>query len=418
MTAKQDGGEHPTGIPYIFLTNGGGVPEATRAKQLEEVFGVKVRPEQVCLSHSPMQPLADIFREDLVCVVGMSDVRQVAELYGFKNIITPLEIRHQFPTLVPHTKYDGHIFGGHNTSSVPSSSSTTTSFTKFRTAHAANEEAHALLSRVAAVLVMHDPRDWYVDLQVVLDILVTGREMNFLYEQEQARIALQKAKVAEEGLQSADPLKHLADDAEAAHVAAHAAAAGNCGSGGGCGHHHEHGAGACGTGASEAQASAHGCGGGACGCSGSKRKAEIPHTPIFFSNPDLLYSNSYRLPRLAQGAFAVCLNELYQGITGSPLRARVYGKPTPSTYKYADKLLSNELKRLFPNQDAEIVMTYGIGDNPSADIQGANQAGEHWTSVFVRTGTIPPSQDPIKQPKLEFDNVDIAVRRILGQHEN
>ena len=27
-----------------------------------------------------------------------------------------------------------------------------------------------------------------------------------------------------------------------------------------------------------------------------------------------------------------------------------------------------------------------IGDNPETDIRGANDAGDHWTSVLVRTG--------------------------------
>jgi ribonucleotide monophosphatase NagD (HAD superfamily) len=29
---------------------------------------------------------------------------------------------------------------------------------------------------------------------------------------------------------------------------------------------------------------------------------------------------------------------------------------------------------------------YAVGDNPAADIRGANQAGEPWVSVLVRTG--------------------------------
>ena len=29
---------------------------------------------------------------------------------------------------------------------------------------------------------------------------------------------------------------------------------------------------------------------------------------------------------------------------------------------------------------------FGIGDNPKADIRGANNAGDHWKSVLVRTG--------------------------------
>ncbi len=183
---------------------------------------------------------------------------------------------------------------------------------------------------------MHDPRDWYVDLQIVLDVLVTGREN------------------AAEALRAAE---------EAGEIAPTRCSSPSCS--GGCG------------------GSSGGCGSGGCAC--SKRK--IPHPPIYFSNPDLVYSANYRLPRLAQGAFALCLNQLYLGHTGDELTPHAFGKPTPATYKYADTLIRAEADRIY-GKDHPIAMTYGIGDNPCADIHGANQAGPHWASVFVKTGSI------------------------------
>ena len=44
-------------IPYLLLTNGGGVTEADKAVALSERFGVSVRPENVQLSHTPMRNL-------------------------------------------------------------------------------------------------------------------------------------------------------------------------------------------------------------------------------------------------------------------------------------------------------------------------------------------------------------------------
>ncbi|PNX61774.1 cat eye syndrome critical region protein, partial [Trifolium pratense] len=34
-------------IPYVFLTNGGGIPEAKRASELSELLGLNVSPSQV-----------------------------------------------------------------------------------------------------------------------------------------------------------------------------------------------------------------------------------------------------------------------------------------------------------------------------------------------------------------------------------
>lgn len=42
-------------VPVAFMTNGGGHTEAVRAAALTKRLGVPVRPEQVCLCHTPMQ---------------------------------------------------------------------------------------------------------------------------------------------------------------------------------------------------------------------------------------------------------------------------------------------------------------------------------------------------------------------------
>ena len=293
------------GLPYIFLTNGGGVPEAQRAKQLSEVFDIHVEPSQVCLSHTPMAPLSSRYGDNLVCVVGMHDVKEVAEQYGFTNVITPAEIKAQFPLLAPHARYDPKHFPAH----APTS-------TSFRNAAAAIDEAHALLSRISAVLVMHDPRDWYVDLQVLVDILVTSREVN-----EQAINEPAKAAAAAGGAAGAALSAAATGSACGSKSSSSSTPAASSGSGGGCGK------------------------AGGCPCAGGKKP--VPHLPIYFSNPDLLYSSTYRLPRLAQGAFAVCLNQLYLGITGSEIVPHTFGKPTPATYSHADKLIRAEADRIY-----------------------------------------------------------------------
>ncbi|KAF1325911.1 Tigr01456 family had hydrolase, partial [Globisporangium splendens] len=164
-------------------------------------------------------------------------------------------------------------------------------------------------------------------------------------------------------------------------------------------------------------------------------------TPLFVSNDDFVFSGAYPFPRFAQGAmrlkecfcakwsgaFTKCLTLLYEERTGKPLEVTRYGKPHNVTYKYecAFALLGFLLRQLrilqltflpsFPiscNSYAENLLNkiagrgpsnpltsmYGIGDNPHADIQGANNAGDRWSSILVRTGiydgTIPPAHTP------------------------
>ncbi|RHY16209.1 hypothetical protein DYB36_006102 [Aphanomyces astaci] len=59
---------------------------------------------------------------------------------------------------------------------------------------------------------------------------------------------------------------------------------------------------------------------------------------------------------------------------------------------------------------------YGIGDNPYSDIQGANNAGDHWTSVLVRTGIFTDVDNHQQHPAdVVVDGVDDAVEWILAQ---
>jgi ribonucleotide monophosphatase NagD (HAD superfamily) len=57
-------------VPFVLLTNGGGVTEAEKASQISEIVGVRIDPKQVILSHSPMQSLAEKYKEKRVLIVG------------------------------------------------------------------------------------------------------------------------------------------------------------------------------------------------------------------------------------------------------------------------------------------------------------------------------------------------------------
>jgi ribonucleotide monophosphatase NagD (HAD superfamily) len=59
-----------------------------------------------------------------------------------------------------------------------------------------------------------------------------------------------------------------------------------------------------------------------------------------------------------------------------------------------------------------------IGDNPAADIRGANDAGEPWRSVLVRSGSIvggdPQALPPRDRPSAVAAHLEEAVERILA----
>ena len=69
-------------------------------------------------------------------------------------------------------------------------------------------------------------------------------------------------------------------------------------------------------------------------------------TPIYFSQDDLLWPNSYQLPRFGLGAFRRALETLYEARTGRGLPMRgMYGKPTAATFALARQRLDEQARQ-------------------------------------------------------------------------
>ncbi|KAJ2838081.1 hypothetical protein J3B01_001647 [Coemansia erecta] len=131
--------------------------------------------------------------------------------------------------------------------------------------------------------------------------------------------------------------------------------------------------------------------------------------PLYLSNSDLVFSNEFERPRFGQGAFHVCLRAMWHELThGARLDHTRFGKPFGVQYEYATRVLS-ELARNVGGGKAQRV--YAVGDNPAADIAGANAAG--WTSVLVRTGVFKGTNDAKHPAAIVVDHVGEAVERII-----
>lgn len=167
------------------------------------------------------------------------------------------------------------------------------------------------------------------------------------------------------------------------------------------------------------------------------RAAQPPHTsiPIYFSNPDLLWANEHPTPRFGQGAFKAALEGLYLQLTGLPLpHVRVFGKPNPEPYRLAEALLLKQWQGMGHHQVGRsrhhiqvatrlpFSAIYAIGDNPAADVRGANAAGGPWVSVLVHTGVFQPTEgvnncqrDPAQ---IVVSDVDAAVAAALHRQRS
>ncbi|KAF9787753.1 HAD hydrolase [Thelephora terrestris] len=144
-------GENPFNrkIPYIFLTNGGGVSEETRCLNLSRQLGFDIPINRYIQSHTILKSIAHRFHDKHVLVLGGrgNTLKSVAHSYGFRKVYNPLDIlawNHAIYPFIDLTEEEKMMHGTHQDLSK----------VKFH-----------------AILVFHDPRNWGLDIQVMCDIL-------------------------------------------------------------------------------------------------------------------------------------------------------------------------------------------------------------------------------------------------------
>ncbi|XBI70952.1 hypothetical protein VPH35_065306 [Triticum aestivum] len=88
-------------IPFLFLTNGGGVPEHKRALELSDLLGVNISPAQVVHGHSPYGDLVKRFEDDLIVAVGKGEPASVMAEYGFRKVLSIDDYSSHFKEIDP-----------------------------------------------------------------------------------------------------------------------------------------------------------------------------------------------------------------------------------------------------------------------------------------------------------------------------
>ncbi|KAG7119167.1 putative CDP-alcohol phosphatidyltransferase class-I family like protein [Verticillium longisporum] len=150
--------EYGLRIPYIFLTNGGGKTEEERCRDLSAQMEMEVSPAQFICGHTPMREKAERYKTVLVVGGEGEKCRQVAEGYGFRDVITPGDI-------IKHN-------------------SATTPFRKLtEEEHKNSRERDFSDVTIEAIFVFADSRDWAGDIQIMLDLAMSkGGKLGTLSE--------------------------------------------------------------------------------------------------------------------------------------------------------------------------------------------------------------------------------------------
>ncbi|KAI3324900.1 HAD-superfamily hydrolase [Xylariaceae sp. AK1471] len=135
-------------IAHIFLTNGSGKPEKARCEQLTKILQNPVSTDQFIQSHTPMSALASYYKTVLVVGGVGYRCREVAELYGFQDVVVPNDIVAWDPTIAPYRE-----------------------FTEYEKAMSRPRDFRKC--NIEAILVFSDSRDYATDIQIIMDLLLS-----------------------------------------------------------------------------------------------------------------------------------------------------------------------------------------------------------------------------------------------------
>ncbi|KAM9876346.1 hypothetical protein VD0002_g5391 [Verticillium dahliae] len=331
-------------IPFILLTNGGGKHEHDRVRDLSDKLGVQLTVDNFVQSHTPFQELVragpDSLSDKTVFVTGSNaqKCREIAEQYGFRSVVTPADILTAHPEIWPFEPLMEEVYRA-TARPLP------------RPLHGPGvADADALT--IDAMFVFNDPRDWALDVQLILDLLLSRRGILGTYSDRNGDASLPNAGWQQDG-----------------------------------------------------------------------------QPPLILSNSDLLWSTGYHQPRLGQGAFQEAVAAVWAKVTGgTPLRRTAFGKPSPETYRYAERVLNEHRAALLARQGRQaeastpLRTVYMVGDNPESDIRGANEyrskQGTNWESVLVRTGVWQADRGESAYPPTAIvDDVKAAVAWALAREQ-
>ncbi|KAL6713662.1 hypothetical protein ACLMJK_009127 [Lecanora helva] len=153
-------------IPFILLTNGGGKSEAARVEELSQRLEVPLNVDMFVQSHTPFQELVEEegqYKDKCVLITGGDGdaCRKVAEDYGFTNIVTPADLITSFPTLWPFASPDNYEVSARQLLNM-----------ELAPKEYAPNDARKYV-KVDAIFVFNDPRDWALDTQIILDLLLS-----------------------------------------------------------------------------------------------------------------------------------------------------------------------------------------------------------------------------------------------------
>lgn len=134
-------------IPFVYLTNGGGVTERDKAQELTKRIGLPINEKHVILSHTPYRQYLPQYENQYILIIGGTKCLHVAQSYGFKHAITSSILHEAYPEIYPL--------------SLPSRSTSTL--------HSTNPTLPPL-NLIKAAFIFAESDNWGLDIQILSDL--------------------------------------------------------------------------------------------------------------------------------------------------------------------------------------------------------------------------------------------------------
>ncbi|KAG7696142.1 hypothetical protein KL930_003169 [Ogataea haglerorum] len=143
-------------VPFILLTNGGGVLESARCEFISQKLKLQspLLSRQIVQSHTPLRTLVNKHRRVLVVGGPADSARGVAQEYGFREVLRPIDLIRANSNIWPFHKYSQQEID--EWSLDPEISKV---------------DVDGQNEPIDSIMVFNDPRDMGSDFQIIMDLL-------------------------------------------------------------------------------------------------------------------------------------------------------------------------------------------------------------------------------------------------------
>jgi len=140
-------------VPWILLTNGGGVTEEDKAVLLSDKLKFPIDHCHLQQSHTPYRTLVSEFKDRLILTAGSKRSKAIAEHYGFKKVVSTANIHALYPNIFPDRKpLEEDMLSPEELVMVDS-------------------------EPIQAIFAFMDPPDYHRDLQICFDVICNNGEL-------------------------------------------------------------------------------------------------------------------------------------------------------------------------------------------------------------------------------------------------